>query len=164
MDSIIEIQRQTHEEIERFERALYTVLSRSQAVHETRLQNEHHASQMLDRISSRAAALNGLYEDTDARSAEINALSQTAHPGDNLSEFYARLVKLQEHHSKYPDSVAGGFEVELASLLEEHNQDDDDNYGEEDRACFPPFRNHLPSTPSSYFSAFFWRGGIRQIP
>ncbi len=137
MDSVIEIQRQTHEEIERFERALYTVLSRNPPTHEARLQNEHHASQMLDRISSRAVALNGLYDDEDTRKTEIDALSpQHNQPSDNLSEFYARLVKLQEHHSKYPDSVAGGFELELAALLEEHNQDEDDEYAEEDRACF----------------------------
>ncbi|KAF8915802.1 RNA splicing factor PRP9 [Mucidula mucida] len=133
MDSVIEIQRQTHEEIERFERALYTVLSRNPPTHEARLQNEHHASQMLDRISSRAVALNGLYDDEDTRKTEIDALSpQHNQPSDNLSEFYARLVKLQEHHSKYPDSVAGGFELELAALLEEHNQDEDDEYAEED--------------------------------
>jgi hypothetical protein len=54
MDSIIELQRQNHEEIERFERALYTLLSRNQPTHESRLLNEHKASQVLDRISSRA--------------------------------------------------------------------------------------------------------------
>ncbi|PBL02766.1 hypothetical protein ARMGADRAFT_1006098 [Armillaria gallica] len=131
MDSIFEVQRQTHEEIERFERALYTILSRPHSTQESRLQNEHKASQMLDRISSRATTLNNLYDDEAARKAEIDVLSASSQPND-LSEFYARLVKIQEHHSKYPDSVPGGFGLELEALLEEPNQDGDDDYEEED--------------------------------
>jgi splicing factor 3A subunit 3 len=135
MDSVIEVQRQTHEEIERFERALYTLLSRHQSTHQSNLQNEHKASQMLDRISSRLSALNNFYQDEDARKAEIDLLSAPSQQND-LSEFYSRLVKIQEHHSKYPDSVPGGFDLELAALLEETNQDGgDDEYEEEDRTC-----------------------------
>ncbi|KAF9076928.1 hypothetical protein BDP27DRAFT_1312845 [Rhodocollybia butyracea] len=131
MDSVIEVQRQTHEEIERFERALYTLLSRNASTHESRLQGEHRAAQVLDRITSRVVALNSLYDDKDAREHEINALSASQSQQNNLDEFYLRLSKIREHHSKYPDSVAGGFELELASLLEEPNQDDED-YQEED--------------------------------
>lgn len=137
MDSIIELQRQNHEEIERFERALYTLLSRHQLTQETRLLNEHKASQVLDRISSRVNALHSLYLDEDARKAEIELLSASSQQSD-LSEFYSRLVKIQEHHSKYPDATPGGFDLELAALLEEGNQDGlDDDYEEEDRACYP---------------------------
>lgn len=132
MDSIIEIQRQTHEEVERFERALYTLLSRTQPTHERNLQNEHKASQMLDRITSRASVLNSLYQDEDARKLEFDSLSAPTQQND-LSEFYSRLVKIQEHHSKYPDSVPGGFDLELAALLEEPDQDGDEDYEEEDR-------------------------------
>ncbi|KAJ3993534.1 hypothetical protein F5050DRAFT_691867 [Lentinula boryana] len=131
MDSVIEVQRQTHEEIERFERALYTLLSRNTPTHEARLQSEHHAAQVLDRISSRVFALNNLYEDKNAREQEINALSAPTSQQNDLEGFYSRLSKIREHHSKYPDSVAGGFELELASLLEEPSQDDED-YEDED--------------------------------
>ncbi|KAF8897746.1 hypothetical protein BD779DRAFT_1432102 [Infundibulicybe gibba] len=132
MDSIIELQRQTHEEIERFERALYTLLSRPQPTHDKRIQNEHRAADMLDRISSRLVTLNNLYSDEDARNAEIELLSAPSQKHD-LSEFYSRLVKIQEHHSKYPDTVPGGFDLELAALLEDPNQDGlDDEYEEED--------------------------------
>lgn len=132
MDSIIEIQRQTHEEVERFERALYTLLSRNHSTHEHNLQNEHKASQVLDRIASRASVLHSLYQDEDARKLELEALSAPAQQND-LSEFYTRLGKIQEHHNKYPDSVPGGFDLELAALLEDTNQDGDDEYEEEDR-------------------------------
>ncbi|KAJ3478632.1 hypothetical protein NLI96_g9625 [Meripilus lineatus] len=130
MDSIIEVQRQTHEEIEHFERALYTVLSRPQQTHETRLQTDHKAAQILDRISSRVATLNGIYQDQNSRKTEIDALS--TNPND-LTEFYSRLRKIQEHYAKYPDSVASGFDLELAAFLddgmdlgedEEYEQDD----------------------------------------
>ncbi|EGO27702.1 hypothetical protein SERLADRAFT_461596, partial [Serpula lacrymans var. lacrymans S7.9] len=109
MDSIIEVNRQTHEEIEQYERALYSLLSRNQPTHEIRLQTEHKAAQVLDRIASRTVTLNNLYRDEDARKVELDVLSAPAQQND-LSEFYARLVKVQEHYNKYPDAVAGGFE------------------------------------------------------
>lgn len=134
MDSIIETQRQAHEEIERYEIALYSLLSRNQPTHEVTLQTEHKAAQVLSRVSSRVASLKTQYDDEDARNAEIDALTAPAQPGD-LSEFYARLVKIQDHYNKYPDVAAGAFELELAALLEEGNQDGiDEELEEEDRA------------------------------
>ncbi|KAF9452988.1 RNA splicing factor PRP9 [Macrolepiota fuliginosa MF-IS2] len=124
MDSIVEIQRQTHEEIERFERSLYELLSRPPATHEHNLQNEHKAAQVLDRIATRITSLHSLYADEDTRKAEINLLSAPA-KADDLSEFYSRLVKIQEHHNKYPDS-APGIDLELASFLEEPGQEEED--------------------------------------
>ncbi|KAJ7752738.1 hypothetical protein DFH07DRAFT_921585 [Mycena maculata] len=117
MDSVIEVQRQTHEEIERFERALYTLLSRNTPSHDLRLQTEHKAAEILDRISSRVVSLDSIYADEERRRAEIDLLSAPGQQND-LSEFYARLVKIQEHHAKYPDSIPGGFDLELAVLLE----------------------------------------------
>ncbi|KAI0082405.1 hypothetical protein K474DRAFT_1585641 [Panus rudis PR-1116 ss-1] len=130
MDSIIEVQRQTHEEIEQFERALYTILSKPQPTHEARLQTEHKASQILDRISSRAKTLHGLYQDEETRQAEINAIS-ARDPGD-LSEFYTRLQKIQEHYAKYPESMNIGFEHELAAFLDEGSNDQGDEEYEQD--------------------------------
>ncbi|KAG9317504.1 hypothetical protein JVU11DRAFT_1709 [Chiua virens] len=131
MDSIFETQRQAHEEIERYEIALYSLLSRSQPTHEVRLQTEHKAAQVLSRVSTRVASLKAQYDDEDARKAEIDALTAPAQQGD-LSEFYARLVKIQDHYNKYPDVAAGAFESELASLLEEGNQDGIDEELEEE--------------------------------
>ncbi|KAK1231827.1 Pre-mRNA-splicing factor sap61 [Marasmius sp. AFHP31] len=130
MDSIIEVQRQTHEEIERFERALYTLLSRNYSTHETKIQNEHKASQILERLTTRAATLKNLYEDQDARKAEIDSLSSSAQPNE-LSEFYSRLVKVQEHHAKYPDIVAGAANIEIEALLAEPDQEEYGDYEED---------------------------------
>ncbi|KAL4081580.1 hypothetical protein V8B97DRAFT_1893143 [Scleroderma yunnanense] len=133
MDSTVEAQRQAHEEIERYEIVLYSLLARNQLTHETKLQTEHKAAQVLGRLSSRLTTLKSLYEDEDARKTEIDSLTASAQPGD-LSEFYSRLVKIQDHYNKYPDVAAGGFDLELAALLEEGNQDgfEDEEYEEED--------------------------------
>ena len=133
MDSIIEVQRQTHEEIEHFERALYQILAKSQSVHQQRVQTDHKASQILDRISSRATTLHNLYKDRDTRKAEIDSLAGTSTP-DDLTEFYNRLGKVQEHHAKYPDGIVDGFELELFALLDEPIEEDgDEEYEDEDR-------------------------------
>ena len=138
MDSIIEVQRQTHEEIERFEAALYTILSRPQPTHDRKLQAEHRAAQILDRISSRVVPLGNLYDDKVARKAELDLLSTNSQ--NDLSEFYSRLVKIQEHHIKYPDSVPGGFDLELAAFLDEPDQEaGDDDIEEEDRTLVLSF-------------------------
>ena len=132
MDSILEVQRQTHEEIEHFERALYSILSKPQPTHESRLQTEHKSSQLLDRISSRVVTLNNLYEDQDSRKAELERLSAPGNPND-LNEFYARLGKIQEHHLKYPDATANGFELELAALVDDMDEAGEDEYEQDDR-------------------------------
>jgi splicing factor 3A subunit 3 len=149
MDSIIEVQRQTHEEIERFERALYTLLSQPLPTHESQLRNAHSAAQVLSRIDARVAGLNNLYLNEEARQAEFDILGGVRSDGgalaqgndDGLGEFYKRLNRIQEHYAKYPDSaMSTGFEMELEALLEEVNEageEYDDYYGEEDRACLP---------------------------
>ncbi|KZV77152.1 RNA splicing factor PRP9 [Peniophora sp. CONT] len=134
MDSHFEVVRQTHEEVERFERALYDVLARPTAAHQKRLQNEHKASQILDRLSGRYTVLNTLYQDESARSAEKSSLAApAAHQQGDLSAFYSRLGKLQEHHHKYPDAGADGFALELAAFLDEPSPEDyDEGYEPDD--------------------------------
>lgn len=141
MDSTFEIQRQTHEEIERLERVLATLLSLPVTAKEQRLRNEHKAAQALERISAKRITLLSLYEDQEARKIEQDLLSATAQKND-LSEFYARLVKIQEHHNKYPDAVPAGFDLEIAAFLDEPGQDDED-YEEEDRRHPPLFCHTL---------------------
>lgn len=166
MDSQIEVTRQTQEEIERYERALCTLLSRPQPTHETRLLNEHKSAQIMDRISSRVAALNALYQDAEARETESNLLSADADQQNNLSEFYSRLVKLQEHHHKYPDTAPGGFDAELAMLLEEGNQDGvDEDIEEEDRTPLQLVAATCVLTRSCYSGVFavLRRRSLREI-
>ncbi|EJD01568.1 uncharacterized protein FOMMEDRAFT_126603 [Fomitiporia mediterranea MF3/22] len=131
MDSLIEVQRQTHEEIERFERALAVVLAKPSTTQQAKLSNEHKASQVLDRISSRVHTLHNLYQDEPVRKAEIDAISGSK--PDDLSEFYARLAKIKEHHLKYPDQLVGSFELDLAALVNDNTGEaGEDDYEEED--------------------------------
>jgi splicing factor 3A subunit 3 len=133
MDSVIEVQRQTHEDLERFEKALTTLLAKPQPSHREKLRNGHNASQVLDRITARAVTLDSLYRNDERRQNEIHSISAPAQQND-LSEFYARLAKIEEHHRKYPDSGAGGFELELAGLLADPEEGEDGDYEQEDRA------------------------------
>jgi splicing factor 3A subunit 3 len=132
MDSIIEVQRQTHEEIEHFERALYQILSKPISLHQQKVQTEHKAAQILDRVSARVNTLNNLYQSDDTRRQEIAAISSSS-KAEDLSEFYSRLGKIQEHHAKYPDGIIDGFELELLALTEDP-EDVDEGYVEDDRS------------------------------
>ena len=163
MDSIIEVQRQTHEEIERFEIALYTLLSRQHPSHDRKIQSEHKCAQMLDRISTRVASLSNLYEDEATRKAELDLLSANAQQND-LSEFYSRLVKVQEHHAKYPDSVPGGFDLEIAAFLDDPDQEaGDENFEEEDRKLVRLFLPKHELILCSFFFTLLWRRSVREI-
>ncbi|KAH9850741.1 RNA splicing factor PRP9 [Lenzites betulinus] len=131
MDSLLEVQRQTHEEIEHLERSLHTILAKPQSSHQVRLQNEHKASQLLDRIHSRVVTLSNLYEDQDTRKSEIDAISGTTRQ-DDLSAFYDRLGKITEHHAKYPNSTVGGFELELAAFVDDDEEMEDEEFEQDD--------------------------------
>lgn len=136
MDSILELERQTLQEVESFERALFTLLSRNPTTHDQKLQTDHKAAQILDKIQSRAATLNNVLHNENRFAAEVNLLAGPSQQQNDLSEFYARLVKIQEHHSKYPDSVPGGFDLEIAAFLDDEAQEiPEDDEEQEDRAC-----------------------------
>ncbi|KAG9099637.1 hypothetical protein FS749_000770 [Ceratobasidium sp. UAMH 11750] len=117
MDSIIEVQRNTHEEIERFERALAEVLSHPQVTHRTNLIAEHKASAILDRMHARMVTLNSQYMDeTGPRDQELEQLSSAGAP-DDLTDFYSKLKRVKDYRHKYPDSATNGFDLELEGLL-----------------------------------------------
>jgi splicing factor 3A subunit 3 len=124
MDSIIEYQRQNHEEIERFQAALINLLATPVKSHKEDLSNQHRAAQILDRIQGRYKTLDGQYIDQKARENELELLSSSTQQ-DDLSQFYARLVKIKDHHRKYPDSVVDGFQLELDGILEAGYHPDD---------------------------------------
>lgn len=65
MDSLIEVQRQTHSEIERLEAALSTLLATQHKTHKDHLSAEHKASDILDRIVARSVTLQEQYQDID---------------------------------------------------------------------------------------------------
>lgn len=165
MDSIIEVQRQTHEEIEHFERALYQILSKPTPLHQQKVQTEHKAAQILDRVAARVNTLNNLYQSDDTRKQEIAAISGSS-KADDLPEFYSRLGKIQEHHAKYPDGIIDGFELELLALTDDPTvEEGDEGYAEDDRAFnMNLFSGFLTSHISSNREPVLWGGVVREIP
>ncbi|KAJ9109116.1 hypothetical protein QFC21_000444 [Naganishia friedmannii] len=124
MESIIELQRQEHEEIERYEQALADILNKPVTGRRAELRNQHKALDVLNRISDRQRLLKSQYDDADgSRAAEIDVLSVPAssqapgsNPQDDLSEFYTRFNHIKKVHQ---DRQAAGTtqEPELRTFL-----------------------------------------------
>ena len=89
---------------------------------QAKLLYEHKASVILDRICSRVAALSNQYRDHLARQNEVNVISQESKI-DDLKSFQLRLKEMKEHHAKYPQLMTGGFEVELALLVGDEEEE-----------------------------------------
>lgn len=53
-------------------------------------------------------------------------MSSNPTASDDFDEFYKRLAKIKEHHHKYPDTGAGGFELELEGIIGERDEDEED--------------------------------------
>lgn len=158
MDSAIEVQRQTHEEIERFERALATVLSKPHSTQHAKLANEHKAAQILDRITSRVHTLYNTYQDEQARKAEIDAI--TGPKPDDFMEFYARVGKIKDFHTKYPNQVVGGFQVELAALVDNDVDEEDEEDEQRDRKLFMTGAETLFNKYYSHCITVLWGRGV----
>lgn len=100
MDSIIEIQRQSHEEVERYEQALADILGKPTHSSREKLRNEQKALDVLNRISDKKTLLRQQYRDEDGlRATELAAISTPAEKGDELKEFYTRLNKIKQYHA-----------------------------------------------------------------
>lgn len=134
MDSIIEYQRQNHEEIERFQSEIINLLATPAKNNKEELSNQHRAAQILERIQGRYSTLDGQYKDTEARENEAELLA-SATQQDDLTQFYARLVKIKDHHRKYPDQVVDGFQLELDGILKAgyHPDNEEVEFEVEDR-------------------------------
>lgn len=65
------------------------------------------------------------------RQTEIGLLTAPAQGGEDLDEFYARLKRIQDHHTRYTNQT-NGFEIELAAMTEELDEIDNEEYEQED--------------------------------
>lgn len=110
MDSIFELQRRTHEEIERLEQAIVDERMTKSKTHKERLIQEHRVSQLLDRIQNRSQFLLDLYRDEDgARKREIDAITGVS----DFAEFYSRLRDIKDYHRRAPNTAVEPMEMEL---------------------------------------------------
>jgi splicing factor 3A subunit 3 len=122
MESLIEQQRRTHEEIERIEKAIVAELStKTKTVrffrknntekHKGRLIKDHIVHDYLVRIQSNAQELLQDYRNEDARLEELADLGGTI--PDAMEEFYRRYRKISSAHRKNPGLVAETMEMEF---------------------------------------------------
>ncbi|KAJ2783262.1 Pre-mRNA-splicing factor sap61 [Coemansia javaensis] len=107
MDSIVEQQRQAHEDIERLEQAVADLMIQNLARHRTRLAREHKINGLLEEIQARSRLLVALDRDESGlRAREAAALAS-----QGFDEFYARLAAVGDYHRRNP-----GIEVHPPEL------------------------------------------------
>ncbi|KAF9429836.1 hypothetical protein BGZ94_009298 [Podila epigama] len=110
MDSVLEIQRRHHEEVDRLEQAIVDQFMLNPKTHKERLLQEHTVAGYLDRISGRCKGLSVLYKDEDgSRKKEMDSMSGA----NEFGEFYERLKKIKDHHRKYPNETVEPMELEF---------------------------------------------------
>ncbi|ORY22495.1 hypothetical protein BCR39DRAFT_551420 [Naematelia encephala] len=118
MDSIIETQRQTHEEIERYEQALADVLFQTPTAQRNITRRDRKAADILKRIEELRGELIVQYEDVPGlRPRELALLSQPPPGEDDLAEFYVRFNKIKDFHRRNPGLNARQFLNELDELV-----------------------------------------------
>jgi splicing factor 3A subunit 3 len=110
MDSIIEQQRQIHEELERLEQAIVDEYLKEPKTPKERLVREHRVNEYLERIQQRARILQQWYTDRDgARATEIATMTGA----DEFSEFYQRLRTVKDYHRRNPNQTVEPLELEF---------------------------------------------------
>ncbi|KAI8927656.1 hypothetical protein BC831DRAFT_451732 [Entophlyctis helioformis] len=101
MDSLLELARRTHEDIERLEEAAVLQLLEKPKLHKERLMVEHSVSDLLDQMAQKSQYLLDLYRDDDgSRQREIKAIMPDTPAGDPFAAFYDRLRSIRDHHHR----------------------------------------------------------------
>lgn len=125
METILERQRNAHEDIERMEQAIANRMLAQPRTIRDKLQLEHEIADMVERIGVRARGLKEMYADADgSRAKEIADLSA----GGGLDSFYKQFGMIKEFHQRYKDVKIEDLEAEYAIRLPEPNKripDDD---------------------------------------
>ncbi|WWC87900.1 uncharacterized protein L201_002800 [Kwoniella dendrophila CBS 6074] len=118
MDSIIETQRSTHEEIERYEQALAEVLIQNPTAQKNITRRDRKAAEILDRIGGLRKELIDFYEDLPGlRPKELQLLSAPPAGEDDLAEFYVRYNKIKDFHGRNPGISSRQFQNQLDELV-----------------------------------------------
>lgn len=123
MDTILEQQRNYHEELERTMDAMVKELLHKKSGHRESINGDHRLKNLHDRYVEAAIRLKDLYEDKDGlRKEEIAALS-----GPNeFQEFYARLKQIKEFHRKHPNEVSVPMSLEFEEIARQRENPSED--------------------------------------
>ncbi|TXT12875.1 hypothetical protein VHUM_01276 [Vanrija humicola] len=118
MDSIIETQRATHEEIEWYEQALADVLMQNPTAQRNIVRRDRKAGDILDRIGELRKTLVDTYEDLPGlRPTELALLSAPPAGEDELGEFYKRFEAVKAFHTNNTNINARQFLHEIDELV-----------------------------------------------
>lgn len=106
MQSLIETQRSGHQRYAHLNASLVTTLASAPAAnvstHRDRLNHNHRASHLLNKVTDTAKDLSLSYDDHVARMQEIEALAGSGVKGNDVAEFYTRLATLKDWHRRHP--------------------------------------------------------------
>jgi splicing factor 3A subunit 3 len=84
-----------------------------------------------------------------ARRTEVELLSApAAEGGSDIDEFYVRLKRIQDHHARYPNQDINGIEIELANIMENVDEVENEEYELDDRQFMSTYD---PDTHNNYF-------------
>ena len=95
-----------HEDLERLEAAVSDRMLEEPKHIRDRLARDHDMAQFLERIKTQSQRGLRLYNDTEARTKEIQAIST----GDQFDEFYKQLNTVKDFHKRYPNEAVENLE------------------------------------------------------
>ncbi|KAJ1888011.1 Pre-mRNA-splicing factor sap61 [Kickxella alabastrina] len=113
MDSIIEQQRQAHEDIERLEQAIVDMMLQDLSKHRYKLIREQKIDSLLDQIQTRSKLILDLGRDESGlRHVEMDSIAE-----HQFTEFYSRLGNIRSHNRRNPDVAVHPPEIEYVKYM-----------------------------------------------
>lgn len=159
--TIIEEQRQCHEELERLQDALVAEKLHKTTSHREHINSEHRAFVLYERLQQCTSNLISNYDDKDGiRKREID---QIGGPNE-FQEFYNRLRKLKDYHKKHSNEIASPMVMEFLELKNlrenpDENEEmveftDEEGYGKylDLHECYEQFVNLKHATKIDYLT------------
>jgi hypothetical protein len=99
-----------------------------------------------------------------ARKTEVELLTApAAEGGSDIDEFYVRLKRIQDYHARYPNQDINGIEIELANIMENVDEVDNEEYEQDDRqsvSTYEPFTHDNSGLQCSNQLLVLWGGEI----
>ncbi|KAJ1741813.1 Pre-mRNA-splicing factor sap61 [Coemansia sp. RSA 1086] len=119
MDSIVEQQRQAHEDVERMEQAIVDLMLQNLTKHRYRLIREQKINELLEQIQMRSQVLLDLEKAEGLGSKESARMEERG-----FDEFYDRLNDIRSYHYRNPDLMVRPPEMEYVKY--KHNPEEAD--------------------------------------
>lgn len=74
-----------------------------------------------------------------ARKSEVELLmAPGVEGGSDIEEFYVRLKRIQDYHARYPNQELNGIDIELANIVMDVEDAENEEYEQDDRKFQSP--------------------------